>query len=88
LASLLAETNARGSFDATWQVEQGIEVERPSKIDLEVDKRSGTVNRIRIGGAGAYVGHGEIDVKTGNGLPHPQIEPGRSVARDAVLATS
>ncbi len=57
LAGYLA---ARTPRDGTlrWRVAQGVEMQRPSLLDLEVDKTAGNITAVRIGGASVIVAEG------------------------------
>lgn len=43
-----------------WTIEQGIEMERPSLLYLEADKRNGDVTAVRVGGYAVWVGEGSL----------------------------
>ena len=45
-----------------WRVEQGVEMGRPSVLDVEVDRRGGVVTAVRVGGASVLVSEGTIEV--------------------------
>ena len=45
-----------------WVVEQGYEMGRPSLLEIEVEKRGGRVDVIRVGGASVMVCQGTIEV--------------------------
>ena len=45
-----------------WRVEQGVEMGRPSILDVEVDRRGRTVTAVRVGGASVLVSEGTIKV--------------------------
>jgi trans-2,3-dihydro-3-hydroxyanthranilate isomerase len=45
-----------------WRIEQGFEMNRPSLIDLEVDKVGGEITSVRVEGEAVMVGRGEIDL--------------------------
>lgn len=55
-----AETLANGVHD--WVVEQGVEMGRPSRIDVSVQIVDGEARRVRIGGCAVPVSRGEISV--------------------------
>jgi trans-2,3-dihydro-3-hydroxyanthranilate isomerase len=52
------------SADGTlrWRVEQGVEMGRPSVLDVEVDARAGAVTAVRVGGASVLVSEGTMEV--------------------------
>jgi trans-2,3-dihydro-3-hydroxyanthranilate isomerase len=45
-----------------WIVEQGFEMGRPSRIEVEVEASSGVVRAVRVGGSAAPVASGQISV--------------------------
>ena len=57
---LAHETLATGTH--RWLIEQGVEMGRPSGIDLEVDITSGTISAVRVGGSAVRVTEGTIEV--------------------------
>lgn len=64
-ASLGGYLAARDPFtDGTrrWVIEQGIEMGRPSILEVEVDKADGHITAVRVGGASVMVSKGEITV--------------------------
>ncbi len=62
LAGLLSHfrEEADGSFH--WRIAQGVEMGRPSTLEARTEKRGGTVEAIRIGGASVLVSEGFIEV--------------------------
>jgi trans-2,3-dihydro-3-hydroxyanthranilate isomerase len=54
------ESAASGKF--SYVVEQGFEIKRPSIIELEVDKTSGEVSAVRVGGSAVMVSEGILEV--------------------------
>ncbi|MEY4166966.1 MAG: hypothetical protein RIR52_790 [Acidobacteriota bacterium] len=58
LASLLPEP--AGTF--RWTIEQGVELGRPSRIEVAVDKVAGSIAAVRVGGAAVAVMSGEIEL--------------------------
>jgi trans-2,3-dihydro-3-hydroxyanthranilate isomerase len=58
LGARVKETD--GTF--RWIVEQGFEMGRPSLLEIEVEKRDGRIDAIRVGGASVMVCRGEIEV--------------------------
>ncbi len=57
-----------GTRDATrdgtcrWRVEQGVEMGRPSLIEVEADKVDGTIAAVRVGGSSVLVSEGEMEI--------------------------
>lgn len=64
LAGVLAARDARPDGNLVWQIDQGVKMGRPSRIEASAEKRDGRVIRIRIGGATCIVAEGEMDVPT------------------------
>jgi trans-2,3-dihydro-3-hydroxyanthranilate isomerase len=60
LAGALAQHDATTTGRHTWHIEQGFEMGRPSVIEVEVVKSSGTVTGVRIGGACVMMGEGRL----------------------------
>jgi len=59
LAGLLgSEESADGTH--RWVVLQGVEMGRPSRLELEADRERGTVARVHVGGTCVMVGTGEL----------------------------
>lgn len=57
---LAARVPGDGSY--RWLVEQGVEMGRPSLLEVEADKRGGAITAIRVGGSAVLVSSGELDV--------------------------
>lgn len=45
-----------------WIVEQGVEMGRPSRLEVEADKAGGEITAVRVGGASVLVSEGEIEI--------------------------
>ncbi|MBX6333606.1 MAG: PhzF family phenazine biosynthesis protein, partial [Gemmatimonadaceae bacterium] len=45
-----------------WVMEQGGEMGRPSRLEIEVDKAAGEVTAVRVGGESVLVSEGAIAV--------------------------
>ena len=43
-------------------IAQGLEIGRPSRLEVEVEKRAGAVAAVRVGGAAVLVSEGTIEV--------------------------
>ncbi len=41
-----------------WRIEQGVDMGRPSLLEIEADKRDGTIQAVRVGGAAVLVSEG------------------------------
>ena len=53
-----------GCRDGTsrWCIEQGLEMGRPSLIEIEADKTNGVISAVRAGGAAVMVSEGMIEI--------------------------
>jgi trans-2,3-dihydro-3-hydroxyanthranilate isomerase len=56
----LRETPADGT--QRYRLAQGLEMGRPSRLEVEVDKRAGAVAAVRVGGGAVLVAEGTIEV--------------------------
>jgi trans-2,3-dihydro-3-hydroxyanthranilate isomerase len=63
LAGYLARRTPRLDGTLRWVVEQGIEMGRPSRLELEADKRGGKIVAVRVGGSAVVVCTGEMRVR-------------------------
>ncbi|HEX9372110.1 MAG TPA: PhzF family phenazine biosynthesis protein [Roseiflexaceae bacterium] len=45
-----------------WIVEQGVEMGRPSQIEVLVDKTGGQIQAVHVGGSSVMVGEGSVDI--------------------------
>ena len=61
-AHLAAHATPERDGTFKWTIEQGIEMERPSLLYLEADKRDGNVTAVRVGGYAVWVGEGHLTV--------------------------
>ncbi|HEU4632056.1 MAG TPA: PhzF family phenazine biosynthesis protein [Gemmatimonadaceae bacterium] len=63
-AALAGYLAARTPRDGTvrWVVEQGVEMGRPSRLELEADKAGGAVTGVRVGGRSVLVCEGTIEI--------------------------
>lgn len=62
LAGYLGARDAKRAGTLRWVVEQGIELGRPSRIEVEADMESGTFTAIRVGGGAVLVSKGEMEI--------------------------
>jgi trans-2,3-dihydro-3-hydroxyanthranilate isomerase len=69
LAARVAETGASAAPTQRWVVAQGVEMGRPSRLELEVDVAGGAIGAVRVGGAAVPVIEGEIRLPAGSGEP-------------------
>lgn len=61
-AGYLASRAAARDGTCRWVVAQGLEMGRPSRIEIEADKAAGQVTAVRVGGATVLVSEGEMEV--------------------------
>ena len=62
LAGYLAPRDRSGDGTLHWRIEQGVDMGRPSRIDLETDRRDGKLAEVRVGGGAVMVSTGEMEV--------------------------
>lgn len=62
LAALLARRDAGADGSHAWTVEQGIEMGRPSRLEVEADVAAGRLAAVRVGGSSVLVSHGTMTV--------------------------
>ncbi len=62
LAGYLAKRTPRDGL-LTWEVAQGVEMGRPSRLYIEASKRGGTIEAVRVGGATVLVSEGTMTVR-------------------------
>jgi trans-2,3-dihydro-3-hydroxyanthranilate isomerase len=60
LGGCLAAQDGAADKSFRWRVEQGVEMGRPSLIEVEAEKRAGRVTQIRVGGHAVLVGEGTL----------------------------
>lgn len=58
----LAKRDRRNDGTLRWVVEQGFEMGRPSLLEVEVDKASGAITGVRVGGNSVLVMKGEFQL--------------------------
>lgn len=56
----LALKDSRPDADLAWTVEQGVEMGRPSRLAVRVEKRDGKVSAVRVAGQAVLTGEGEL----------------------------
>ncbi|MBM4193142.1 MAG: PhzF family phenazine biosynthesis protein [Gemmatimonadetes bacterium] len=59
-AGFLAARAAEKNGTLRWVVSQGVEMGRPSRIEIEADKTDGAITAIRVGGCAVFVMEGTI----------------------------
>lgn len=62
LAGYLAVRQESRGGTCKWQVEQGVDMGRPSTLFLEADLHEGRVTAVRVGGASVRVGEGFLEL--------------------------
>ena len=62
LAGYLAPLSTETSGTLHWSVDQGVEMGRPSRIEVEADLSDRTVTGIRVSGRSVLVSHGEMEI--------------------------
>ena len=62
LAGYLARRERLTSGSARWIIEQGFEMGRPSRIELEADAANGKLTAVRVGGQSVVVSEGHLHV--------------------------
>lgn len=62
LAGYLGVRDSARDGTLRWVVEQGIEMGRPSVLEVEADKEGGEISAIRVGGASVMVSEGSMDL--------------------------
>lgn len=62
LGGYLAARDPRADGTLRWVVEQGIEMGRPSRLEVEADKRHGAVTAARVGGQTVIVCEGRMTI--------------------------
>jgi len=68
LAGYLGIRDAMQSGTLRWVVEQGLEMGRPSRLEIEADRQDGVITAIRVGGSAVLVSDGEMDIP--DTMPH------------------
>ncbi len=62
LGGYLCKADSRRDGTLSWTVEQGLEMGRPSIIDVEADKAGGVTSAVRVGGSATFVSRGTMTV--------------------------
>ncbi len=62
LAGLLAARSLEADGTLRWTVEQGLEIDRPSIIEIEADKAGGEVVAVRVGGSAVMMSEGLMQI--------------------------
>ncbi len=64
LAGYLSIRNQQADGTLKWVIEQGVEMGRPSTLQLEADKENGEIKQIRVGGASVIVSEGKMKIQS------------------------
>lgn len=59
-AGFLAARSRTRNGTLAWTVDQGVEMGRPSRLEIEADKTDGTVAALRVGGEAVLVAEGQM----------------------------
>jgi trans-2,3-dihydro-3-hydroxyanthranilate isomerase len=59
-AGYLAARAVQRDGTLSWTVDQGVEMGRPSRLEIEADKSGGAITAIRVGGAAVLVSEGTL----------------------------
>ena len=62
LAGLLAARSPETDGTLRWTIEQGLEIDRPSIIEIEVDKADGEIVAVRVGGSAVMMSEGLMTI--------------------------
>jgi trans-2,3-dihydro-3-hydroxyanthranilate isomerase len=68
LAGYLGRREAAPSGTIRWVVEQGFEMDRPSILEVEADKRDGEIVAAHVGGASVLVSEGTMHIPKADGM--------------------
>jgi len=63
LAGFLGLRSEKRDGTVRWTVDQGVDMGRPSRLDLEVDLKRGQLESIRVGGASVLVSSGTLHIE-------------------------
>ncbi len=64
IAGYLGTRNRKPSGTLRWVIEQGVEIGRPSILEVEADKAEGRITAVRVGGASVRVSEGVMEVSS------------------------
>jgi trans-2,3-dihydro-3-hydroxyanthranilate isomerase len=62
LGGYLAARTPRDDGTLRWTAQQGIEMGRPSRLEIEVDKTAGEISAVRVGGSAVLMSEGRLRV--------------------------
>ncbi|NJD20453.1 MAG: PhzF family phenazine biosynthesis protein, partial [Gemmatimonadetes bacterium] len=62
LGGYLSKVDGCDAGTLRWTVEQGLEIGRPSLLQVEADRAGGATTAVRVGGSAVFVSRGEMSV--------------------------
>ena len=62
-AGYLAARSSAQSGTLAWTVDQGVEMGRPSRLEIEADKLNGAITAIRVGGSAVLMSEGTLKLR-------------------------
>ena len=75
LAGYLGALDRTDAQNLRWVVEQGYEMGRPSRIEVEADRTDGAIVAVRVGGASVMMSEGDMDIPELLALPELEHAP-------------
>jgi trans-2,3-dihydro-3-hydroxyanthranilate isomerase len=66
LANILASLSEEQNATLEWNVAQGVEMGRPSRLHVTAERRKGEVAEVRVAGGAVVACRGQIDVPEGS----------------------
>jgi trans-2,3-dihydro-3-hydroxyanthranilate isomerase len=61
-AGFLAARSRTRSGTLVWTIDQGVEMGRPSRLEIEADKEDGAITALRVGGSAVLVSEGSMAI--------------------------
>lgn len=68
LAAVLADTRPGAAARQRWTIVQGVEMGRPSRLELEADVADGRIAAVRVGGASVLMIEGTLEAPLASGI--------------------
>ena len=62
LAGYLGSRHEQTTGSISWHIEQGLDMGRPSFLDIDVDKHNGAMTAVRVSGMAVMIGEGTMQV--------------------------
>ena len=66
LAGFLAARSPEADGTLRWVIEQGLEIDRPSILEIEADKKDGEIVAVRVAGSAVMMSEGWMEIPPGN----------------------